>query len=73
MKKIFIALIAFFGLTVAFAQVTVPNAGFEEWTDNTHPAGLAEAEDLLLHVIIVLKAVTLTVRVENPVTDIDEV
>ena len=29
---------AFFGLTAAFAQ-TVPNAGFEEWTDNTHPVG----------------------------------
>lgn len=43
MKKIFIALIAFFGLTVAFAQVTVPNAGFEEWTDNTHPAGWTAA------------------------------
>lgn len=38
MKKVFIALIAFFGLTAAYAQ-TVPNAGFEEWTDNTHPVG----------------------------------
>ena len=31
-------MIAFFGLGVAFAQ-TVPNAGFEEWTDNTSPVG----------------------------------
>lgn len=38
MKKLFITLMAFFGLTAAFAQ-TVPNAGFEEWTDNTHPVG----------------------------------
>ena len=38
MKKLFITLIAFFGLAAAFAQ-TVPNAGFEEWTDNTHPVG----------------------------------
>ena len=38
MKKFFFSLMAFFGLTAAFAQ-TVPNAGFEEWTDNTHPAG----------------------------------
>lgn len=38
MKKLFISLLAFFGLTAAFAQ-TVPNAGFEEWTDNTHPVG----------------------------------
>lgn len=38
MKKLFITLLAFFGLTAAFAQ-TVPNAGFEEWTDNTHPVG----------------------------------
>ena len=43
MKKLFISLIAFLGLTVAFAQVTVPNAGFEEWTDNTHPAGWTAA------------------------------
>lgn len=39
MKKLFISLIAFFGMGLAFAQVTVPNAGFEEWTDNTHPVG----------------------------------
>lgn len=38
MKKILITLMAFFGLTAAFAQ-TVPNAGFEQWTDNTHPVG----------------------------------
>lgn len=38
MKKLFITLLAFFGLTAAFAQ-TVPNAGFEEWTDDTHPVG----------------------------------
>ncbi len=38
MKKLFISLIAFFGFAVAFAQTTVPNAGFEDWTDNTHPA-----------------------------------
>ena len=38
MKKLFITLMAFFGLTAAFAQ-TVPNPGFEEWTDNTHPVG----------------------------------
>lgn len=39
MKKLFISLIAFFGFAVAFAQTTVPNAGFEDWTDNTHPVG----------------------------------
>ena len=38
MKKIFTILVAFFGLATAFAQ-TVPNAGFEEWTDETHPVG----------------------------------
>ena len=38
MKKLFITLIAFFGLATAFAQ-TVPNASFEQWTDNTHPVG----------------------------------
>lgn len=38
MKKLFISLIAFFGLAAAFAQ-TLPNSGFEEWTDNTHPVG----------------------------------
>ena len=38
MKKLFITLLAFFGLTTAFSQ-TLPNASFEEWTDNTHPVG----------------------------------
>ena len=38
MKKLFISLIALFGLVAAFAQ-TVPNASFEEWTDATHPVG----------------------------------
>lgn len=38
MKKIIIALLAFCSFSMAFAQ-TIPNAGFEEWTDNTHPIG----------------------------------
>ena len=38
MKKLFLTLIALFGLSAAFAQ-TVPNASFEEWTDATHPVG----------------------------------
>ena len=40
MKKLFSTLIAFFALAVAFAQTdNLPNAGFEDWTDNTTPVG----------------------------------
>lgn len=40
MKKLFITLIAFFGMAVTFAQIdSLPNGGFEDWTDNTTPVG----------------------------------